>query len=275
MQRVVFTDLDGTLLDAESYEPKQSQAAIRQLQAAHIPIVFCSSKTRLEQQAIRQRLGVNDPYIVENGSAIILPATPSVPMSKTCLPHDAVSHPHEDETHVQLGVSATHIHAALRDVAERTNLALVGYTDLSLEQIIALTGLGMTAAEAAQKRDYSETIVTPLTDDEQKRFMAACTRRGLKALHGGRFMTVTGIHADKGMAVRVLMCAYRAMWGEVRAIGIGDSANDAPMLEATDERYLVQRPGGWWHEMDVPQVRRVLGEGPIGFANIVQRLLNP
>jgi len=70
---VVFTDLDGTLLDPVTYSYERALPFIERLQQMSIPIVFCSHKTRAEQEVYRQELGISDPFIVENGGAIFIP----------------------------------------------------------------------------------------------------------------------------------------------------------------------------------------------------------
>jgi len=70
---VVFTDLDGTLLDLSDYSYQAALPAVRYLQKQGIPIVFCSSKTRAEQAVYQQKLDIDDPFIVENGGAVYLP----------------------------------------------------------------------------------------------------------------------------------------------------------------------------------------------------------
>lgn len=47
---VVFTDLDGTLLDSETYSCEKSLAMINRLKESGTPLIFCSAKTRVEQE---------------------------------------------------------------------------------------------------------------------------------------------------------------------------------------------------------------------------------
>ena len=67
---VVFTDLDGTLLDSETYSYGKSLAMINRLRESGTPLIFCSAKTRVEQEVYRSELGLFHPFIVESGSAI-------------------------------------------------------------------------------------------------------------------------------------------------------------------------------------------------------------
>lgn len=63
---VIFSDLDGTLLD-EKYDYQKSKPIIDQLLVLNVPIVFCSSKTEAEIEFYRKELGIRDPFISENG----------------------------------------------------------------------------------------------------------------------------------------------------------------------------------------------------------------
>ena len=55
-------------------------------------------------------------------------------------------------------------------------------------------------------------------------------------------------------------------------LGIGDSLNDAPMLQAVDYPYLVQRPNGEWRHFEVPNLIRIPAIGPLGFTAMVKDL---
>ncbi|RPH76966.1 MAG: hypothetical protein EHM80_13515, partial [Nitrospiraceae bacterium] len=70
---IVFTDLDGSLLDGTTYSYKAAIPALTALREQGIPLVMVSSKTRAEMEPIRQRLNLHDPFIVENGGAVFVP----------------------------------------------------------------------------------------------------------------------------------------------------------------------------------------------------------
>ena len=72
---VVITDLDGTLLDRETYGYGLAIPAIERLERNAIPLVLCSSKTAAEIQVIRKRINNRHPFIVENGGGIYLPVS--------------------------------------------------------------------------------------------------------------------------------------------------------------------------------------------------------
>jgi len=70
---LVFTDLDGTLLDHDTYSWAAAAPALEELQRREIPLIFCTSKTDAEVQALRRAMGNSHPFIVENGGAIVIP----------------------------------------------------------------------------------------------------------------------------------------------------------------------------------------------------------
>ena len=67
---LVFTDLDGTLLDFHTLTGSL-RPWLEKLMDEQIPVILCSSKTASEMDDIQQELGLGGlPYIAENGAVI-------------------------------------------------------------------------------------------------------------------------------------------------------------------------------------------------------------
>ena len=62
---IVFTDLDGTLLDHHSYSWRAASPAMAKLAANGIPLIFNSSKTAAEMRHLQNAMGIRAPFIVE------------------------------------------------------------------------------------------------------------------------------------------------------------------------------------------------------------------
>jgi mannosyl-3-phosphoglycerate phosphatase len=73
IEYIVFTDLDGTLLDYGTYSWNEALPALSRLRALRIPVVLCSTKTAAEMQPLARELRLEAPYIVENGGGIRIP----------------------------------------------------------------------------------------------------------------------------------------------------------------------------------------------------------
>ena len=70
---IVFSDLDGTLLDRDTYSFAAAQPALETLAARQNPLILNSSKTIAEITALREQMGNSHPFVVENGAAVIVP----------------------------------------------------------------------------------------------------------------------------------------------------------------------------------------------------------
>ncbi len=260
-QLVIFTDLDGTLLELETYSFQPAEAALRRVQARAIPLIFCSSKTRSEQQYYQQQMGLRAPIIVENGAAIVIPAG----YFSTKL-----SSAEKDEV-IELGVPVSFIRDALKHIRAELQLAFRGYAELSLKELCDWTGLEAEAAERAQNREYSETLIGEFTTDEIDMLNAALHKVGLVATKGSRFYTVSAIYSDKGMAAAGLVELFQQKFGEIMTVGLGDSANDLPLLRVVERAFLLRKPNALVMNGSTDWLPV---NGPAAWAKIVNSLLD-
>jgi mannosyl-3-phosphoglycerate phosphatase len=262
---VLFTDLDGTLLDRDTYDFRKALPALDLARTRRVPIVLCSSKTRAEQTELRARLCIDDPFIVEDGSAIYI--------QRDYFPFEFASNPvGESLLVIRLAPRYVDVRRAIHEVRAETGIDLEGYGDLDDRAVARLTGLDPAAAARARAREFEETLTTPLSDDQAATVTRALASRGLRLSRGGRFFAVTGA-SDKGTAACILAELYRRERGPVRLVGIGDSFNDRSLLRAMDEPVLVQKDPSRWEQVDVPGIRRVTGVGPAGWGKFVVELL--
>ena len=67
---MVFTDLDGTLLDHDSYSFEAAELALAALEQRNIDVVPVTSKTMVELSPIMTALGLSGAAIAENGAVI-------------------------------------------------------------------------------------------------------------------------------------------------------------------------------------------------------------
>ncbi|MFC2002012.1 mannosyl-3-phosphoglycerate phosphatase [Chloroflexota bacterium] len=263
-KRVVFTDLDGTLLDFATYSYAKALEALRQLQEKEIPIIFCSSKTRAEQEIYRQKLNINDPFIVENGGAIFIPRD-YFPFD---FDHTKIT---EDYFVIELGIPYNRIREKLKKVESEPGLELKGFGDLSAEEVAEDSGLSLPFAALAKQREYAETFIIPDSKEDKKTVLQKIEETGLNWTHGGRYYNAMA-GSDKGKAVNILSKLFRNKFGEIETIGIGDSQNDLPMLAAVDIPVLVQKPGNRWEEVNSTSIHRTEGVGPEGWSAAIRKL---
>ncbi len=264
-ETIIFTDLDGTLLDYRDYSCSRVAPLVSELQSRGVIIVFCSSKARAEQEIYRSRLGVNTPFIVENGGAIYI--------SRGYFPFAYKYHRLDNVYHViELGQAYAEIKQRLSEVRWKNSLSYKGFGDMDTAEIAQLTGLDMVSARLAQQREYSETLHITGSDKEIELILSKITEVGLEWSKGTRFYGVT-IGSDKGKAVRILSGLFRQKLGEIMTLGIGDSFNDMPMLAEVDTPVLVQKPGGFWENIVLPDLYKVEGVGPEGWIKALGEII--
>ncbi len=254
---IVFTDLDGTLLD-ENYRWDRAKDAIERLKGK-VPVVFCSAKTRKEQRRLREEMGIKDPYIVEDGSAIVVPVE-----SELSTIAEKLGERVEDEIIIKLGVDYEDIVDFLRELKKKHDIEFYG--DMSCEEVSKVTGLKPEMAKLAKEREFSETVVR--WSDEALREI----EKKFEARIGGRFLHVYGRGADKGKAVRILTEMYEELWGKKPlTVGIGNHYTDLPMLKAVDVPAIVKNPEGWI-DVDFP-VYKAKGVATEGWVEVVERFV--
>ena len=232
---LVFTDLDGTLLDHATYSFEPARPALEALAAAGIPLILCTSKTRAETERWRRALGNAHPFIVENGGAVFIP--------EGYFAFDAGFDRREGGYGIlELGRPYAELRGALDAIRKATGLPLRGFGDMTVDEIAERCGFTRDDAVLAAKREFDEPFV--LTDpDSLARVVRETETAGLRVVSGGRFHHLAG-GSDKGRAVLALRELYVKSRGPVRTIGLGDSLNDEPMLREVDIPVLVRKPGG-------------------------------
>jgi mannosyl-3-phosphoglycerate phosphatase len=261
---VIFTDLDGSLLDHYTYSCEMVMPLVTRLIRAGVAIVFCSSKTRAEQEVYRRRLGLDSPFIVEDGGAIFI--------DKGYFSFHYEHHRIIGNYHIiELGMPYKEIRRIIKEVRQKNRLAFQGFGDMDAAQVASLTGLDLASARLARKREYEEALNLTASEPEIRLVLSRIKEAGLSWSRGSRFYSVTGGN-NKGKATRILIELFNRKLGEINTIGIGDSPNDEPMLAEVDVPVLVQKPGGFWEEIELPNLYRVEGVGPQGWVKAIENL---
>lgn len=263
---LVFTDLDGTLLDHDNYSFASALPAITILKEKNVPLIFCTSKTRAEIEEIQLQLDNIHPFISENGGALFIP--------KGYFSHRF--HFTRENSHyliVELGTP----YPKLREVLNQMNTLfpgkLRGLGDLTPKEVADFCGLSLSQATLAKKRDYDEPFI--LEDESlEDALEEIAIRSHLQINRGGRFYHLIG-NSDKGKAVLQLRDLYSQKSTNLKTVALGDSLNDLPMLKAVDYPILVQKPDGSYDpSVKLDNLILAPGSGPKGWCKALLKLLN-
>jgi mannosyl-3-phosphoglycerate phosphatase family protein len=243
VRKLIFTDIDGTLLD-ENYSWKKAENTLSRLRTKKIPVIFCSAKTRAEQKVLRKEMNIEDPYIVEDGSAVVVPMEcplyEIINENLNFLKKYQVKIKWDKEILIKLGVDYKEILNFLEYLNKNKKFNLKFYGNMSIDEVAKVTGLSKKMAKLAMQREFSETVVS--WNDEALRVIG----EKFTALLGGKFVHVYGKRAGKDRSVEILTGLYTALYGEKPVtFGIGNSYTDIPMLRVVDFPAIVKNPDGW------------------------------
>lgn len=268
---VIFTDLDGTLLDHTSYGWEAAKSALTALRCFRVPRVMVTSKTYAEARSIARRLGWRAPLVVENGGAIYVPA------GYFPFPLEGARRAGKNWLRLAYGIERKRLQKALARAAREARLEVRGFGQMSTREVAIRTGLSLSDARRARQREFDEPfLVLGGSARVWSHFSRSVRRAGMHATRGSRFFHIHG-SSDKGAAVRRLTAWFRRAGGkDVLTVGLGDSPNDIPLLRSVDIPVLVARPGGRYDREAleaVPGIRRAGGIGPEGWNRAVWKFL--
>jgi len=265
---VIFTDMDGTLLDHLTYSFEGAEEALSLIKEKNIPLIICSSKTRPEIEHYRRLLHNTHPFISENGGGVFIPDDYfSSDPGSLGIPLDH----QRGYTVIRLGAPYNDLRSALEKIRSE-GYPVKGFGDMNADEIASLTRLSVTEAQLAKERDFDEVFTYTGPVEELPSLFASITRKGYTYTQGYLFHILG--NTDKGKAVNILISLYRKQFGDISTIAIGDSLNDNPMFERVDQPVLVRKPdGGYDLRINVPGLHKADGIGPVGWNKAVLSLL--
>ena len=264
---LVFTDMDGTLLDHHSYSFDDAKPALTALAKKQIPVVPTTSKTFSELIPLRKALGLNGPFIIENGAAIFIP-------------HGFFKQKPSGTTWVDGFWCKSFISnknywiKLLEKIKPEFQGEFQQFSQMSIEEIQTATGLDEKSAALSAKRQFGEPVLWLGSDERKQQFINAMRERGATPLEGGRFIHISG-NCDKGQALTWLTNEYRKQHNtQVLAIALGDGKNDIAMLEAANIAVRILSPVNPPPEVNKEEVYTSTLLGPAGWNEMLSQLLS-
>ena len=220
---LIFTDMDGTLLDHNTYSFAAAEPTLKKLEGANIPVIPTTSKTFVELLALHQTLSLNGPFIVENGAAAYIP--------------HGFFKKKPAGTVWQDGFWCKSFTSS-----KMYWLKLLEKVKPDFEDICEATGLDAADATRAAQRQFGEPVLWKGSDERKEAFIKSVTERGAYPLEGGRFIHISG-DCNKGAALEWFVNEYRRQSNEdVSSIALGDGKNDIAMLEAANIAVRIASP---------------------------------
>ena len=216
---VVFTDLDGTLLDHQTYSFHEAESALSLLRKRQVPLILASSKTAAEIRPLRKELGFETcEAIVENGAGILEP----------------------EGRGSEAAARYNEILQILAGLPVDLRARFEGFSQWSDDEVSRQTGLQPNDAAAARMRQFSEPGTWTGSDVEWQAFRELLEDEGLSVQRGGRFISLS-FGNDKAAQMQTIIARYAAELPPF-VIALGDAPNDVAMLEAADLGIIIPNP---------------------------------
>jgi mannosyl-3-phosphoglycerate phosphatase len=261
---VIFTDLDGTLLDAETYSWQAARPALERLKHSGTPWILVTGKTRAEVEFWRDRLDHQHPFIVENGGAAFVPQgyfPQPVPGAARFARYEVI----------QWGTGYEALVADLDQCSQRSRCRVWGFHEMTPHEIAAACDFSLEQAILAKQREYAEPF---LVRDPQRtgQLTRAIEERQRRWTRGRRFWHILGAN-DRMAAVLALYSLFERYYGPIRTIGFGDTAGDASFLDTLDVPVVVRSSHEMTLKSQVPRGLMTRRIGPAGWNEAILALL--
>ena len=233
---VVFSDVDAALADPREPAFGIAGRLLQQLVEEDVALVLCSSKTRAELEFIQQMLGITDPFICENGAALFVPAG--------YFPFDIPGSRELPGYHmIEFGRAYGDVVDALRRTSDRLRIEIVGFNDMSIEEVGRECGVSLLHARLTKLREYEERFrVLDPSPSAVIRLVRGLNASRLRCIDCDPFSYV-GAPVDHRPGVSLLTYLYRRTSSSVQTIALTDVLREHNLGSLAGHRFIVLDDG--------------------------------
>ena len=221
---LIFTDLDGTLLDRDNFKFDKVINYVRELIQKDIHIIPNSSKTLGEINNFNLELDEDLPFIVENGAAIY-----KLNLINSSFP-EKISLSRETS-------EISKIFEKKVSIKFRSKCSFIN--KLSIDKQEKILGLSKQKIRFALNREYTIPLLFDGSKNEKTSFFKSVSDAGLSLQEGGRVINLCDKVSKAQAMKKVIKIFKKIVKEELITIGVGDNFNDLEMLKNSDIPCLV------------------------------------
>jgi mannosyl-3-phosphoglycerate phosphatase len=226
----VFSEVDAALNSPTAAAFGRAADILRCL-GNDAALVLVSGKTRAELQFIQQKLDLNHPFVCENGGAVLIPDGYfgfDVPNARPIAGYQIVEFGRSYDTIVDL----------LHRAAERLRIPIVGFHDMSIEEVAQVCDLPLLQARLAKLREYEEPFrIADGGASARARLFKALHAASLRCVQGGRFDRVSSA-VDPDVCVSLLNDLYRRRCATI-TVGLACAEDENQLLQLVDRAVIL------------------------------------
>ena len=228
-KKIIFTDLDETLLKKNQYCYRTLNNFIIKLLRYEYLIIPVTSKTYTEVINLLKLIKFQIPFSVENGGAYYIP----IKNNKYYL-YKKVLNPH--------ALNAKTIKKILTKNIFKKYLSNVEFIEnLSFANQKIITKLNYNQLENFNAREYTVPVLWHGIKDLKKKFEESLFKHHLKITFGGKLYNISGLHS-KVDSINYFTDYYKRKFKTKKliTISLGDSQNDIEILNNSNYSGIIK-----------------------------------
>jgi mannosyl-3-phosphoglycerate phosphatase len=223
---VTFVDVDAVPPPGPESR-RQIADLLAELADRRVMLVFCSKRTRAQVESTRQAFGVFHPFVCEGGAVAFVPERyfgTDIESTRKVGGYQAVEFATPYQEVVEI----------VQRTAARLNLGVLGFNDMSVEQVARECRLSLLEARLAKLREYGEPFrLLRANPVARQRLVRALESAGLTCRADLPFDHASAARGPRS-AIAVLTRLYRVAFGSVLTAGLREGTGHAEVLPYVD-----------------------------------------
>ena len=255
---IIFSDLDGTLLDKNTFKFEAVEDYFRDLIQKGITIIPNSSKTEAELLDFNKQYNLKLSFISENGSAIH-----QLDLINKKLPNK-----------ISLSKSIDQIYKKFNEtISLNIRQKIIFISSLNIEEQSRIFGLPKDKMLLAKERKHSIPIQFKGNEIEKNDFIKLINDVGLSVHSGGRIMNICD-NTNKSIAMsKTIELISKETDDKIITIGVGDNENDIEMLKNCDYACLVKNENFDSSLINIDNLIKSDEPSPKGWSDVIKTAL--
>ena len=254
---IVFTDLDGTLLHRDTFQFDTIKNYIKSLINKGVIIIPNSSKTEIEIEKFNEELGVNLPFISENGASIH-----GLNLITSNFPNKLIVSREKEEL----------LKIFENKVPEKLKQKCFQISKMSKKDQENILGQKDEKLKNALNRKYTLPFLFKGDKNEKNRLLKLLSANSLTLQEGGRVSNLCD-NVNKVKSMNRVVKILKKIKEKIITIAVGDNYNDLDMLKNCDIPCLVFNDQFKLDQINIDNLIFSNKPSPEGWADVIKKAL--
>ena len=254
---VIFTDLDGSLLHRDTFKFDTIKDYIKSLVNKGVIIIPNSSKTEKEIEKFNEELGINLPYISENGSSIH-----GLNLITSNFPDKLILSREKEEL----------FKIFENKVPEELKVKCLQVSKMSKKQQENILGQKDVKLKDALNRKYTLPFLFKGDKNEKNKLLKVLNSNSLTLQEGGRVLNLCD-NINKVKSMNRVIKILKKTEDKIKTIAVGDNYDDLDMLKSCDIPCLVFNDQFIQEQINIDNLIFSNKPSPEGWADVIKMAL--